>query len=75
MENFILGCIIAVFVVVFLVVYSLIGALCFAWAWNTVLPLLWAGAPHFGFWQGLASIVLLWYVKPPIAIPMGKASS
>jgi len=48
----------AVLGLLFLVVAALSPFLT-AWAWNTVVPLLWKAAPHLNYWSALALNILL----------------
>lgn len=51
----------AIIAAVVLALLSL-GPLIFMAAWNYVMPVFWAGAPHIGFWHALAAVIILGFI-------------
>lgn len=57
------GVIMALFVLPLWAGVAALGAFCFMWAWNLLMPLLWHAAPHLGFWHAYAACILIDTVK------------
>ena len=63
MDTFIIGAVVGLFVLALWAAFTFVGALFFAWAWNLVMPLLWAAAPHITWLHALAISILLGALK------------